>query len=86
MRSRRSRSVPAGAAGAASTPTTSTWRGAWTSEMHSFATRWKAAQGSDDGLMAIAGWSSRTMIDRYTGAAAAGRAADEARALGLADL
>jgi integrase len=53
---------------------------------HTFATRWKAAQGSDDGLMAVAGWSSRSMIDRYAGAAAAQRAADEARALGLGDL
>lgn len=53
---------------------------------HSFATRWKAARGSDDGLMAVAGWSSRSMIDRYTGAAAAARAADEARLLGLGDL
>jgi integrase/recombinase XerD len=53
---------------------------------HTFATRWKAAQGSDDGLMAVAGWSSRSMIDRYAGAAAAQRAADEARRLGLGDL
>ena len=53
---------------------------------HTFAIRWKAARGSDDGLMAVAGWSSRTMIDRYAGAAAAQRAADEARDLGLGDL
>jgi site-specific recombinase XerD len=53
---------------------------------HTFATRWKSARGSDDGLMAVAGWSSREMIDRYSGAAAAGRAADEARGLGLGDL
>lgn len=53
---------------------------------HTFATRWKARFGTDDGLMAVAGWSSRGMIDRYAGAAAAGRAADEARALGLGDL
>ena len=53
---------------------------------HTFATRWKAARGSDDGLMAVAGWSSRSMIDRYAGAAAAERAADEARALGLGEL
>ena len=52
---------------------------------HTFATRWKAARGSDDGLMSIAGWSSRAMIDRYAGAAAADRAAIEARALGLGD-
>jgi site-specific recombinase XerD len=53
---------------------------------HTFATRWKAAQGSDDGLMAVAGWSSRAMIDRYSGAAAAQRAAAESRRLGLGDL
>jgi len=53
---------------------------------HTFATRWKAARGSDDGLMAVAGWSSRAMIDRYAGAAAEQRAADEARSLGLGDL
>ena len=53
---------------------------------HTFATRWKAARGSDDGLMAIAGWSSRSMIDRYCGAAASERAMDEARGLGLGDL
>jgi site-specific recombinase XerD len=53
---------------------------------HTFATRWKAAQGTDDGLMAVAGWSSRAMIDRYAGAAAAGRAMEESRRLGLGDL
>lgn len=53
---------------------------------HTFATRWKRAQGSDDGLMAIAGWSSRAMIDRYSGAAAAERAAEESRRLALGDL
>jgi site-specific recombinase XerD len=53
---------------------------------HTMATRWKAAHGSDDGLMAICGWESRDQIDRYAGAAAAGRAADEARALALGDL
>jgi integrase len=53
---------------------------------HTFATRWKAARGSDDGLMAVAGWSSRAMIDRYAGAAAAERAAEESRRLGLGDL
>jgi site-specific recombinase XerD len=53
---------------------------------HTFATRWKAARGSDDGLMAVAGWSSRDMIDRYAGAAAAERAAAEARTLGLGEL
>jgi site-specific recombinase XerD len=53
---------------------------------HTMATRWKAAGGSDDGLMAQAGWSSREMIDRYAGAAAAHRSAAEARRLNLGDV
>ena len=36
--------------------------------------------------MAVAGWSTREMIDRYTGASASERAAAEARNLGLGDL
>lgn len=36
--------------------------------------------------MAIAGWSTRDMIDRYTRSTAAARAADEARGLNLGDL
>jgi hypothetical protein len=36
--------------------------------------------------MAVAGWSSRGMIDRYAGAAAAERAAKESQRLGLGDL
>jgi site-specific recombinase XerD len=36
---------------------------------HTAATRWLAAGGSETGLMAHAGWKSRTMIDRYTRAA-----------------
>jgi integrase/recombinase XerD len=53
---------------------------------HTFATRWQAAGGSEGGLMAVAGWSSRDMIDRYSRASAANRALDEARGLGLGDL
>ena len=48
--------------------------------------RWLAAGGSEGGLMAVAGWSSRDMIDRYTRATAAERAAAEARGLALGDL
>ena len=33
--------------------------------------------------MAVAGWSTRDMIDRYTGASASERAAIEARGLNL---
>jgi site-specific recombinase XerD len=53
---------------------------------HTYATRWLRAGGSEGGLMAVAGWSTREMIDRYTGASASERAAEEARGLGLGDL
>jgi site-specific recombinase XerD len=53
---------------------------------HTAATRWLRAGGSEQGLMAVAGWSTRSMIDRYTGASAAERAAAEARKLGLGEL
>ncbi len=36
--------------------------------------------------MAVAGWVSRDMIDRYSRATAAGRAADEARGLNLGEI
>lgn len=50
------------------------------------ATRWLRAGGSEQGLMAVAGWSSRSMLDRYTTASAAERAATEARGLNLGEL
>lgn len=50
------------------------------------ATRWLRAGGSEQGLMAVAGWSTRDMLDRYTGASASERAATEARSLNLGDL
>ena len=53
---------------------------------HTAASRWLAAGGSEGGLMAVAGWSSRDMIDRYTRFTAAERAATEARGLNLGDL
>ncbi|WAL48419.1 tyrosine-type recombinase/integrase [Rhodococcus pyridinivorans] len=53
---------------------------------HTAAARWLAAGGSEGGLMAVAGWARRDMIDRYTAHTAASRAADEARALNLGDL
>jgi site-specific recombinase XerD len=53
---------------------------------HTAASRWLAAGGSEGGLMAVAGWSTRDMIDRYTRSTAAERAATEARALNLGDL
>ncbi len=36
--------------------------------------------------MSVAGWSTRSMLDRYTSSSAAERAATEARNLGLGDL
>ncbi|WP_445160799.1 tyrosine-type recombinase/integrase [Mycobacterium sp. Dal123C01] len=54
---------------------------------HTSAQRWLAAGGSEGGLMALAGWSSRDMLDRYTRATASDRAAAEAKRLDLgADL
>lgn len=53
---------------------------------HTAATRWLRAGGSEQGLMSVAGWSTRSMLDRYTGASAAERAATEARGLRLGDL
>lgn len=53
---------------------------------HTAATRWLRAGGSEGGLMAVAGWSTRAMVDRYTGASAAECAAAEARGLNLGEL
>lgn len=53
---------------------------------HTAAGRWLQRGGSEGGLMAVAGWSRRDMIDRYTRATAAKRAADEARGLNLGDI
>jgi integrase len=53
---------------------------------HTAASRWLAAGGSESGLMAMAGWSTRDMIDRYTKSTAAERAAAEARGLNLREL
>lgn len=53
---------------------------------HTAATRWLRAGGSEQGLMAVAGWSRHDMLDRYTSASASERAAAEARKLSLGDL
>lgn len=53
---------------------------------HTAASRWLAAGGSEGGLMAVAGWATRDMIDRYTRSTASERAAAEARGLNLGDL
>jgi integrase/recombinase XerD len=52
---------------------------------HTAATRWLRAGGSETGLMAMAGWSTRAMIDRYTGASASERSIQEAEKLNLGD-
>ena len=53
---------------------------------HTAAQRWLSADGSEGGLMAVAGWSRRDMLDRYTRATAAERAAEESRRLNLGEL
>ncbi|MFG2734341.1 tyrosine-type recombinase/integrase [Streptomyces harbinensis] len=49
------------------------------------AARWLDRGGSEGGLMAMAGWSRREMLDRYTQAASERRAIAEARRLDLGD-
>jgi site-specific recombinase XerD len=53
---------------------------------HTGATRWLRAGGSQDGLMAVAGWSTPAMLHRYVKATQSERAAEEARRLNLGDL
>lgn len=53
---------------------------------HTAASRWLNAGGSEGGLMAVAGWRSRAMLDRYVADTAMRRAADESRTLNLGDL
>lgn len=53
---------------------------------HTAAHRWLAAGGSEDGLMAVAGWTRHDMLQRYTRARAEDRAAEEARRLNLGEL
>lgn len=52
---------------------------------HTLAHRWLSAGGSETGLMDVAGWRSREMLDRYGASARAERAAAEHRRLGLGD-
>jgi site-specific recombinase XerD len=53
---------------------------------HSFASRWLASGGSEGGLMAVAGWRTREMVDRYARHTASERAHVEARKLQLGNL
>ena len=52
---------------------------------HTAASRWLEAGGSEGGLMAVAGWRSRGMVDRYVADTAMHRAADESRRLNLGE-
>ena len=52
---------------------------------HTGAARWLDAGGSEGGLMAVAGWTRRDMLDRYVKSTSERRAAEEARRLGLGD-
>jgi integrase/recombinase XerD len=53
---------------------------------HTAASRWLRAGGSEGGLMAIAGWTSREMLDRYVEDTRAEMAADESRRLNLGEI
>jgi integrase len=53
---------------------------------HTAASRWLAAGGSEGGLMTVAGWKRRDMLDRYAASTRASRAVEEARRLGLGNL
>lgn len=52
---------------------------------HTAAHRWLADGGSEGDLMQIAGWRSRSMLDRYAASAAAERARASHKKLGLGD-
>lgn len=53
---------------------------------HTAAHRWLSKGGSEGGLMAVAGWSTPDMLQRYTKARAEDRAVAEARSLNLGEL
>lgn len=53
---------------------------------HTMADRWLSADGSEGGLMAVAGWTRPDMLLRYTKANKEKRAAEEAQRLGLGDI
>jgi site-specific recombinase XerD len=52
---------------------------------HTWAHQYMANDGNETDLMMLAGWSSRTMLDRYGKSAAVQRAQDNSRKLGIDD-
>lgn len=52
---------------------------------HTWASEFRSAGGSEGDLMLLGGWRSRTMLDRYGKAAAAGRAREAYQRLSLGD-
>lgn len=47
--------------------------------------RWMAEGGGESDLMMLAGWKSRPMLNRYGASAAAERAPDAHRRMGIGD-
>lgn len=52
---------------------------------HTYAHRWLSQGGTEGDLMKLAGWRTRSMIDRYGASAAVERAHDAYRRMGLGD-